>query len=135
MQFVEAFEKLGYKVAAPRTDWSAERDDGICLTLWTKETDWKNLVSDTRVHADDIQDWGSKPGNKKRIRHAIRALKEFGGWIDVVKIDGVPGVGYGNATPWLPSERKNMRWRITFLDEDVGDIRLEAQSDPSLTAG
>lgn len=54
MRFVEAFEKLGCEVAAPRTDWSAERDDGVCLTLWTKETDWKNLVSDTRLHADDI---------------------------------------------------------------------------------
>lgn len=37
MQFVEAFEHLGYNVEAPRQDWSAEKEDGICISLWKKE--------------------------------------------------------------------------------------------------
>jgi hypothetical protein len=127
MQFVEAFEALGYNVENQRQDWSAENDSGICLSLWTKETDWKQLVMDTRVHATGWNSWGLKPGNKKRAIHAKRALDEFDGWVDVVKIDGDPGVGYGVATPWQPEERKGYRWRITHLDELTGHLRLEAQ--------
>lgn len=125
MQFVEAFNALGYRIENQRQDWSAEKTDGVCLSLWTKETDWKLLTMDTRIHATDIQDWGNRQGNKKRIRHARRALDEFDGWVDVVKIDGVPGVGYGTAAPWIPSERKGYRWRITFLDDKTGHLRLE----------
>jgi len=127
MKFVEAFNTLGYKVENQRQDWSAEGEDGVCLSLWAKETDWKQLVMDTRIHATDISGWGHKSGNKKRARHARRALAEFDGWIDVVKIDGIPGEGYGNAAPWLPAERDSYRWRITFLDDSSGHLRLEAQ--------
>jgi hypothetical protein len=127
MKFVEAFNALGYDVSNPRQDWSAENADGICLTLWSKETDWKAMVMDTREGAGDIAIWGSKPGNKKRIRHARRALDEFGGWVDVVKIDGEPGTGYGHASPWLPAERKGLRWRITSFEAETGHFRLEAQ--------
>ncbi|MBW8753463.1 MAG: hypothetical protein JF595_04825 [Sphingomonadales bacterium] len=90
MQFVEAFNSLGYEVPVWRQDWSAEKPDGICLSLWSKETDWKALVMDTRIHATAIEDWGHKPGNRKRALHARHALDEFDGWIDVVKIDGTP---------------------------------------------
>ena len=127
MQFVEAFNSLGYQVPAWRTDWSAEKSDGVCLSLWTKETDWKNLVMDTRVHADPIESWGQKPGNRKRIQHARRALDEFDGWVDVVKIDGTPGESYGSASPWIPAERQGRVWRLVFLDDDTGHLRLEAQ--------
>ena len=127
MQFVEAFNWLGYQVPVWRTDWSAEKPDGICLSLWTKETDWKQLVMDTRLHADPIEGWGNKPGNKKRILHARRALDEFGGWIDVVKIEGIPGETYGSASPWLPSDRHGRRWRITYLEDETGHLRMEAQ--------
>ena len=126
MQFVEAFNSLGYQVPNQRQDWSAEKDDGICLSLWTRETDWKSMVLDTRTHGGQISDWGHKPGNKKRISHAKRALAEFGGWVDIVKIDGEPGVSYGTASPWLPFERKGLSWKITFLDPETGHIRLEA---------
>ena len=126
MRFVEAFNALGYQVPAWRTDWSAEKPDGICLSLWTKETDWKSLTMDSRVHAGPIQEWGRKPGSKKRIQHALRALSEFDGWIDVVKIDGTPGESYGSASPWLPSERQNRRWRVVYLDDATGHLKLEA---------
>ena len=126
MQFVQAFKVMGYDIENQRQDWSAEKIDGVCLTLWTKETDWKSLVMDTRVNAQDHAIWGAKFGNKKRIRHARRALDEFGGWVDIVKVDGDPGVSYGNAFPWLPVERMGRRWRITHFEEPTGHMRLEA---------
>jgi hypothetical protein len=132
MKFVEAFNSLGYDVPAWRTDWSAEKADGICLSLWTRETDWNSLVMDTRTHAGDIHKWGAKPGNKKRIGHARRALDEFDGWVDIVKIEGVPGESYGSASPWRPDERHGKQWRITFLDDSTGDLRLEAQDSNGL---
>jgi len=127
MLFSEAFAKLGYRLESARQDWSAQSETGVCLTLWSKETDWKSLVMDTRIHAKDLVLWKDKPGNKKRIRHSKHALDAHDGWIDVVKIDGEPGVSYGNATPWTPSERMGKRWRITYLNESTGHIRLEAQ--------
>jgi hypothetical protein len=127
MQFVEAFKALGYELGNQRQDWSSAKADGICLSLWTKETDWAALVMDTRIHAGDHSLWAGKAGNKKRIEHARRALNEFDGWVDVVKIDGDPGVGYGTASPWLVAERKNMRWRLVYLDDVSGHLRLEAQ--------
>jgi hypothetical protein len=127
MLFSEAFAKLGYSLDNPRQDWSAEKMGGICLTLWSKETDWKALVMDTRIHAKQLASWRDKPGNKKRIRHAKLALAGFDGWIDVVKLDGEPGVSFGNASPWLPSERMGKRWRVTYVDEATGHIRLEVQ--------
>jgi hypothetical protein len=127
VKFAEAFEALGYEIELPRQDWSAENERGVCLSLWTKETDWKQLVIDTRIHATDLADWGHKSGNKKRIRHARRAYDEFDGWVDVVKIDGTPGIGYGFASPWVPAERQGRRWRVTYLDDETGHIRLEAQ--------
>ena len=110
-----------------RQDWSAEKAHGVCISLWAKETDWKALVMDTRIHATDYADWGHKSGNNKRCRHTRRALDEFNGWVDIVKIDGIPGVGYGTASPWLPDERKGFRWRVTFLDDKTGHFRVEAQ--------
>lgn len=127
MKFVEAFNSLGYDVPAQRTDWSAEKSDGVCISLWAKETDWKALVMDTRVHAGPIELWGHKSGNGKRARHARRALDEFDGWVDIVKIDGTPGESYGAASPWLSAERQGFRWRVTFLDDEIGHVRLEAQ--------
>jgi hypothetical protein len=126
MQFVEAFNALGFSLANQRQDWSAENESGICISLWTKETDWTALVMDTRIHAGDLAIWKHKPGNAKRAKHARRALEEFGGWVDVVKIDGVPGESYGHATPWNPEERKGFQWKVTYLDDETGHLRLEA---------
>ena len=54
MQFVEAFEHLGYNVEAPRQDWSAEKEDGICISLWKKEMRTRDglMWVNTSVHAD-----------------------------------------------------------------------------------
>ncbi|MEP7221557.1 MAG: hypothetical protein ABI673_02690 [Novosphingobium sp.] len=128
MQFVAAFNALGYTINNQRQDWSAEKPDGVCISLWTKETDWKAMVMDSRIHAGAVELWGHKSGNTKRRKHARRALDEFDGWVDVVKVDGNPGEGYGNAAPWNPAERKGFRWRVTFLDDVSGHLKLEAQA-------
>jgi hypothetical protein len=127
MQYGEAFAKLGYNLQVPRQDWSAEKEDGICITLWRSEIDWKSLVMDSRIHGGPNEIWAGLPGNPKRIRHANRALAEFGGFVDVIVVDGIPGNGVTKATPWQPSERKGLQWTITFLDDLTGHIRLEAK--------
>jgi hypothetical protein len=82
---------------------------------------------DSRILGGDIAIWGSKPGNKKRIAHAKRALTDFDGWIDAILVDGIPGVSYGKAFVWVPEEREIRFWRVTYLDETTGHLRLEAQ--------
>jgi hypothetical protein len=85
------------------------------------------MSSDTRTRARDIEIWGKKSGNRKRTTHAKRALEQFDGWIDAILISGAPGVSYEDAQIWVPAEKGGQRWRVTFLDEETGHIRLEAQ--------
>ena len=107
MQFVEAFEHLGYKLEAPRQDWTAEKLDGVCLSLWRKEMAARDglLWSDSRIHAGPLEDWQTKPGNQKRIRHLQRAVAELAGRVDVVILSGEPGGSYGTAQPWTSKAR------------------------------
>lgn len=106
MQFVEAFEHLGYRVIAPRQDWSAEKDGGVCISLWKKEMGTRGGLPwmNTQVHADPIENWGHKPGNVKRNRHLGRALEEFGGRVDVVIVSGIPGKSYARRSLGLPKK-------------------------------
>ncbi len=127
MQNSEAFLSLGYTLGAVRTDWSAESSEGICLTIWKREIDWSDWSMDSRIRGGPIEQWGKKQGNKKRIVHAARALAEFEGWIDAILISGKPGQSYEDAQPWLPTDKGGKRWRVTFLDEFSGHIRIEAQ--------
>lgn len=123
MQFVEAFERLGYSVEAQRQDWSAENESGVCISLWQKEMGVRDglLWMNTRVHADALDGWKDKPGNRKRIRHLKRALDEFGGRVDVVIVSGEPGVSYGTAQPWLAEgARAGTHWEISDFDEGTG---------------
>src|SRR4028119_2351444 len=119
MRFAEAFNKLGYTLRVPRTDWSAESPAGICISLWRSEIDWDDLSFDTRVNAGPPSTWNAA-GNNKRKRHLAAALDQFGGWVDVVIVDGAPGEGVLKATPWLPKERRGLKWRVSWLDADVG---------------
>lgn len=127
MQFTEAFRKLGYSVSNIRQDWSAEREDGVCITLWTKEVDWKSLTVDTRVHSDPNENWRAKPGNRKRIVHLTRALSDFDGRVDVVNVHGEPGEGFGNASPWIAEERKGFMWRVLSVDPETGHFTAKAE--------
>lgn len=130
MQFVEAFERLGYIVEAPRQDWSAEKEDGVCISLWRKEMDARDglLWMDTRTHAGPIDEWQDKSGNRKRIRHLRRALEEFGGHVDVVIVSGDPGVGYGTAQPWVAEGgRSGTFWEVTKLEDETGHFEVRLQ--------
>jgi hypothetical protein len=127
MDYKAAFTKLGYYLRNHRQDWSAEKSEAVCITIWKLEIDWPTMVMDSRVSGSDIAIWGGKQGNKKRTAHAKRALTDFGGWIDAILVDGIPGVSYGKAFVWIPEERENRFWRVTFLDEITGQLRLEAQ--------
>ena len=130
MQFVEAFKHLGYKVEAQRQDWSSEKEDGVCISLWKKEMGSRDglLWMNTHVHADSIENWGRKPGNIKRIRHLRRAVDEFGGRVDVVIVSGDPGVSYGTAQPWVAEGgRVGTYWQVTELDDETGHFEVVLQ--------
>lgn len=132
MQFTEAFERLGYSVEAQRQDWSAENERGVCMSLWQKEMGVRDgrLWMSTRVHADPLEGWENKPGNRKRIRHLRRALDEFGGRVDVVIVSGEPGVSYGTAQPWIAEGgRPGTFWRISDLDEATGHFEVQLVLD------
>ena len=127
MQYAEAFDALGYKLISVRNDWTASKPGGVCVTIWKRELDWEEMSMDSRVRGGPISNWGHKAGNKRRIEHAALALREFNGWVDAILISGKPGVSYEDAQPWLPSQKGGRRWRVVFLDEETGHIRLEAQ--------
>jgi len=129
MNFTGAFAALGYDLRAPRTDWSAERADGVCLSLWSREIDWKAKVFDTRLHAMPIDQWNRKPGFKLRLRHMTRAVDELGGRIDVILVTGKPGESYEDAHPWKPEER-HASWYVTDFDRETGHFRAELKAQP-----
>ena len=127
MKFVEAFNALGYEVEAPRQDWSAEKADGVCVTLWNQEISKEGGLPymDLWEHWPEGGEWQSKPGNAKRIRHINRALNEFGGRVDVIFVSGNPGQSYENAEPWIVEKRQNRHWHITRFDREGGNFRAE----------
>lgn len=126
MNFTEAFRRLGYVLRAPRTDWSAENDQGVCLSLWAREIHYsKQLCTfDTRDDAQPIETWNRKAGFKRRHGHIARAVSELSGLIDVVIVSGEPGGSYGDAHPWKPEERK-AGWKITSFDPETGHFAAE----------
>lgn len=130
MKFTDAFSRLGYHLPVPRTDWSAENETGICLSLWRSEIDWKSLSTDTRIHAGPPDTW-NPAGNNKRRRHLAAALERYGGWVDVVIVDGIPGEGVDNATPWNPRERRGLRWQVYDFEPGVGHFAARAILPPS----
>lgn len=117
MKFAEAFKALGYRLAIPRTDWSAENERGVCISLWRSEIQWKPGMPwiDTRLHAGPIERW-NPAGNNKRIKHLTRAVHDLDGWVDVVVVDGEPGHGITDAEAWT----RVPRWRVENFDPDTG---------------
>lgn len=130
MRFTEAFAKLGYKVAAPRTDWSASSEAGVCLSLWRTEIDWPSLTFDTEINANPPETWNAA-GNNRRKLHVAEALERHNGWIDVVVVDGIPGDGVEDANPWNVRQRMGRRWRILDFEPTVGHFKAAAVPDES----
>lgn len=129
MNFSEAFRALGYELAAPRIDWSAERAGGVCLSLWSKEINFSpaGCSFDTRRDAMPIEQWNTKAGFKRRLRHLEKAVAELDGRVDVVLVSGTPGGSYEDAHPWKP-EIRNAEWVIVDLDPETGHFRVETRS-------
>jgi hypothetical protein len=71
-----------------------------------------------------VDTWNAA-GAKQRIRDLAWARDWFHNWIDVVVVDGNPGEGVENATPWHPEQRQGLRWRIVWFDEETGHFRAE----------
>ena len=124
MGYKEAFAKLGYDLKNPRQHWSCASDIGVCLSLWRTEIDWTARKMDTREDAGPVDTWNPAGANQRKRDLAV-AMADFGGWIDVVVVDGIPGKGVNNATPWNPAEREGLRWRVTEFDEVSGHFRAE----------
>ena len=126
MQYVEAFNKLGYSVEAPRSDWSAQNDEGVCITIWQKE----RMVKDGLPYLDMWElhpnggEWMQKPGHQKRTLHLQNAVTNYDGRIDVIFVTGEPGESYKSANPWLTSER-GFGWIISKFDQESGYFRAE----------
>jgi len=99
-------------------------ETGVCIILWRTEIDWKNRKFDTREDAGPTETWNIAGANQRK-RDLVVAMGEFEGWIDVVVVDGIPGEGVDNATPWAPNERQGLRWRLTEFDETSGHFRAE----------
>jgi hypothetical protein len=129
MNFSSAFDALGYDLKAPRTDWSAERDNGVCLSLWAKEIKFKDggCSFDTKRDAMPIESWNHKPGFRRRLEHLRKAHETLGGRIDVVIVSGTPGASYEDAHPWKPEQRKGMAWYVTDFDYDTGHFSAETR--------
>jgi hypothetical protein len=131
MKYVEAFNSLGYKVPRPRLDWSAEKADGICITLWKVQVDWSPPPPrfDLWKHGTPgMMDWEKLPGHGLQRQHIRRAMGEFGGKVDVVVVHGTPGQGFGDAEPWDASKRRGHTWRVTRIDEASGYYAAAAEA-------
>ena len=130
MNYVTAFNALGYEVPAPRTDWSAEKPEGVCITLWKSEVTW----SPPQPHMDlwarfapGTAEWEAKPGHAKRTKHIQRAMTDFDGWVDVVIVTGTPGQGVESADPWRIEQRRNHAWRIKKFDSATGYFSIATE--------
>jgi len=128
MNFTSAFAALGYDLKAPRTDWSAEKGDSVCLSLWAKEISFHGTSCsfDSREKSQPIETWNWKPGFHRRQKHLQMAVDQ-GGRIDVVIVTGAPGGSYEDAHPWLPEQRKGTAWFVTAFDPATGHFRAETR--------
>lgn len=129
MNYTEAFNSLGYTLDAPRTDWSAAGEKGVCVTLWLKElkfVDGRPRI-DTRKDAGPHEIWSIKPGAKKRLNHLALSLDHFSGRIDVIIVHGRPGESYDDADPWRPERKAGASWFVDWLDRETGHFVAEVR--------
>ena len=127
----EAFRKLGYDIGNPMNQWSAENEEGVCISLWQKEmvfTDGRSWI-DTRLHAGPAEEW-SAVGANLRAKHLKAAIEKFRGHVDVVVLYGEVGK-VKNCEPWFPPKsHPNHGWIVTDFDVDTGHFVAEMAERP-----
>jgi hypothetical protein len=127
----DAFAKLGYVLRSPRQDWTATKNDAVCLTIWQSEMQIDKVRQcnflDTRLHCGSTDLWGCKPGNKLRIVHLSQAIESYSGWVDVVVRMGRPDDNDREAYPWIAAERYGKSWRLLDLNRQSGHFSAETQ--------
>lgn len=112
----EAYSRLGYELQRQgqmRPFWSAEKADGICISLWKSELGDKNHLDTTKQ--SDISKC-DPVFNLARVKHLKIAQTKFNGKLDVIILHGVPG----NSKP-VPDLRK---WTLKSLNEVTGDFEV-----------
>lgn len=130
MKFTEAFETLGYELANHQTDWSAEADHGVCITVWKCEIDRTSGMPAYELDLTGAEigpdRWTKNIGQRKRVKHLARAWDEFDRRVDVVLLGGQPGHGYGSADPWNVALRGG-QWIVNKLDRNTGEFRVAVE--------
>ncbi len=130
MKYVEAFKSLGYDVPNPRQDWSAEKHNGVCITLWRSQVQWTPASPQFDLWSlwePGTHDFERLPGQAKRTEHLMHTMSKFGGSVDVIIVKGTPGKSYQDAEPWVLDQRKNYGWRITKFDASTGFFSAAAE--------
>lgn len=131
MNLQEAYRKLGYKDLWPnprQPDWSAEKPDGVCISLWLNELKNRPRLN-TKEDCGDISIWGNTAKNRKRIVHMKIAQDKFDGLVDVVFLEG--DVGSVESARISPDKRK---WKIIELDCENGHFSVEMLSKEAANA-
>ena len=129
MQYAEASRALNYQLISPRNDWTAKKEDGICISLWKQELAFRDGRPwiNTKVHCQPIEIWKDKPGNKKRIRHLLKAVSDFEGVVDVIIVHGIPGEKVTSADPWQQKgRRKGYHWQVSEFEQSTGHFTANA---------
>jgi hypothetical protein len=132
MRLKEAFRKLGYELRAPRSDWTATNNSGVCISLWGSETPFDKENNrrwiDTEIHANPDLKWQGKAGNKLRIKHLSEAIDKYKGRVHVVLIDGKPGPVGNRADIWDENSCGSF-WQVTCLNPITGHFKAQTVSN------
>ncbi len=121
MNYTETFSFLGYSLESIRADWSAEKSDGVCITIRNAQIVPKSYpprIDLWQLHPDGGE-FVNKPGYIKRTRHLSRAVSDFGGKVDVILVDGDLEEPYKDAHPW-DCEKRKASWMISKFDPESG---------------
>ena len=130
MGYEEAFTALGYSLSNVRQNWSAEKPDGVCVTIWkmhVKNNDRKLPSYDGfKIWPHLANERDPAHGNTKLIEHLSSAVDKFGGRVDAIYLAGNPddGRGHLDADPWY-AEKRGGFWRVTKFDRHTGLYRAD----------
>jgi len=123
----DSFRKLGYELGSVRQHWSAKNEDGVCLSLWSKEMRPGGglLEMDSNTDCGPIETWASA-GRNKRHEHLCFAWDECDRWIDVVIRQGHSWENGVPSEPWLVTKKKH-KFRLQEFDRESGHFSVKLE--------